>query len=171
MTKEKIKKIKIKNCEFDKEIMINDLMTSISSFKNLKCLNLNNISFENGQQLNYNSLEKLENLEKFVFKDINYEQNNNNKEIDRLYLFLLNLSWKNKNMNEIEISTKKLNGKDINIIINLLGHFKLLTKLSLFENYSKFDYFSNSSKSEKHEDLYINLIKIKYYCMIDLRNI
>ena len=169
--KEKIKKIKIKNCEFDKEIMINDLMTSISSFKNLKCLNLNNISFENGQQLNYNSLEKLENLEKFVFKDINYEQNNNNKEIDRLYLFLLNLSWKNKNMNEIEISTKKLNGKDINIIINLLGHFKLLTKLSLFENYSKFDYFSNSTTSEKPEDLYINLIKIKYYCMIDLRNI
>ena len=78
---------------------------------------------------------------------------------------------KNNNINEIGISTKTLNGKDINIIIDLLRRFKLLTKISIFDKYSKIDYFSNSKGNEKLEDLYINLMKIKYYCMIDLRNI
>jgi hypothetical protein len=78
---------------------------------------------------------------------------------------------KNNNINEIGISTKTLNGKDINVIIDLLRRFKLLTKISIFDKYSKIDYFSNSKGNEKLEDLYINLMKIKYYCMIDLRNI
>ena len=167
--KDNIKKIKIKNCRFDNETKINDLFLNISSFKNIKSLKLDNISFEQGQEFNSNSLEGLEKLEKFNFKGIDYEKNR--IDINKLYSFLLNLSLRNNNINEVGISTKTLNGKDVNIIIDLLRRFKLLTKISIFDNYSKIDYFSNSKGNENLEDLYINLMKIKYYCMIDLRNI
>ena len=45
-----------------------------------------------------------------------------------------------------------------------------MVKINLFENYSNLDYFSNANIDDA-TTLNIDLMKIKYYCMIDLRNI
>lgn len=166
--KENLREIKIENCEFDKETKYNDLIKLISSFKNLRNLQLNKISFEEGGTFNYFGLNELEKLEKFYFKDINFGINKINKEAF-LFFFTI-LSSKCKYLNEIGISCKNINAYDINSFLKLLNKFKLLVKVNLFENYSNLDYFFNANE-EGTTTLYIDLIKIKYYCMVDLRNI
>ena len=57
----------------------------------------------------------------------------------------------------------------MNYILDLSQKFKLLIKLNLFDNYNKLDYYSFGE--EIINNLNIDLMKIKYYCMVDLRNL
>ena len=165
--KEKIKEIKIENCDFDKNININELIKTISFYKNITNLQLNNISFEEGDKFNYEELYNFKHLEKLSFKGLDYEQNQIS--LYNLTMFLTNLSKSCKYLNEIGLSCKNINGEKINEIFDLSQNFKFLIKLNLFDNYNKLDYFS--VRDDMTNNININLMKIKYYCMIDLRNL
>ena len=109
-------------------------------------------------------MNNFENLEKL------YVQNKkNNMILGNLSLFLSNLFKKCKYINEIGLSGKNLNAFHLNLIFDLFPKFKYLTKLSLFNDYSKLDFFSNNNGFENN--IYLDLMKIKYHCMLDLRNL
>ena len=162
--KENIKEIKIDNCDFDEKVNFNVLLKLISSFTNIKSLSLNNNSYEIGEQINYDEINNFNYLEKFYFKGLDYEKN----EIKILY-FLYKFSEKCRVLNELGFSCKGQNPYDMNIIFKVVKNYRLLTKLNIFDNYSKSDYYSNK------EDLFylsgINIGEINDYCLCDLRNI
>ena len=162
--KEKIKKIKIENCDLGKEINFFNLIKLISLFTNIKSLSLNNLSFEDAEVINYDEINKFENLEKFYFKGLDYEKN----EIKIIY-FLYKFSEKCKSLNELGFSCKGLNPYDINLIFQIIQNYRLLTKLNIFDNYSKSDYFTN--EEYKFYLSGINIGGINNFCMLDLRNI
>ena len=159
-----IKELKFENCDFDKETNFYNLIKLISSYKNIKYLIMNNISFEESEELNYDEINNFEKLEKLYLKCLNYEKS----QIKIIY-FLYKFAEKSKFLNEIGISSKGLNPYDINLIFIIIKNFKVLTKLNLFDNYSKKDYYTN--EEECFNDLGINIGEIINYCMIDLRNI
>ena len=162
--KENIKEIKIENCKFDGKVNFNYLLKLISLFTNIKSLSLNNNSFEIGEQINYDEINNFNYLEKFYFKGLDYDKN----EIKILY-FLYKFSEKCRNLNELGFSCKGLNPYDINIIFKVIKNYRLLTKLNIFDNYSKSDYFSN--KEDKFYLSGINIGELNDYCLCDLRNI
>ena len=162
--KENIKEIKIEECDFDKNIIFRDLIQELSFFPNLKNLSLNGNKYEIGDQLNYEEINNFENLEEFNFKGLDYEQN----EIKILF-FLYKFSEKCKKLHELGFSCKGLNPYDLNLIFMIAKNYKYLTKLNIFDNYSKEDYYCN-----KEDGFYkngINIGEIDNYCMYDLRNI
>ena len=165
--KEKIKEIKIQNCDFDHSIHINELIKSISSFKNITNLQLNNISFEEGEKLEYEGFYNFKFLQKLNLKGLDYEQNKIS--FYNLSCFLAKLSEKCKYLNEIGLSCKNINGEKMNYLLDLYKKFKFLIKLNIFDNYNKIDYYSFGE--EINNNLNIDLMKIKYYCMVDLRNL
>ncbi len=161
---ENIKEIKIEDCNFNKDILFRDFIQELSLFPNLKNLSLNGNNFEIGEQLNYEDINNFENLEEFNFKGLNYELN----EIKILY-FLYKFSEKCKKLHELGFSCKGLNPYDLNLIFMIVKNYKYLTKLNIFDNYSKEDYYFN-----KEDGFYkngINIGEIDNYCMYDLRNI
>ena len=161
---ENIKEIKIEDCNFNKDILFRDFIQELSLFPNLKNLSLNGNKFEIGEQLNYEDINNFENLEEFNFKGLNYELN----EIKILY-FLYKFSEKCKKLHELGFSCKGLNPYDLNLIFMIVKNYKYLTKLNIFDNYSKEDYYFN-----KEDGFYkngINIGEIDNYCMYDLRNI
>ena len=94
-----IAEIKIENCEFDKNIGINDIFRVISLFSEIRNLQINNTYFENGQNFYYDKMNNFKNLEKFYFKGLDNEQNNMH-----ILSFLSHLSEKCKNLNNIGLS-------------------------------------------------------------------
>ena len=162
--KENIKEIKIDNCYFGNKFTFNNLLKLVSSFTNIKSLSLNNNSFEIGEQINYDEINNFNFLEKFYFKGLDYDKN----EIKILY-FLYKFSEKCRILNELGFSCKGLNPYDINIIFKVIKNYRLLTKLNIFDNYSKSDYYSN-----KEYNFYlsgINIGELNDYCLCDLGNI
>ena len=161
--KDNIISIKIENCEFDENININNLFDSISIFKNISNLQLNNINFKKGQNFYYDKFNNFQRLEKLYLKGIDYEQNN-----IHLLSFLSYLYEKCRYINDIGLSCKKLNSDDINLILKKLKNFKYISKINLFDGYTNLDYYAYRDKN------YIELIDfntINDYCLIDLRNI
>ena len=163
-TKENIKEIKIENCYFNCNIPINNLLEDLSFFKNIKVLKIINNFFEEKHIIDLARMTNFENLEKFYFKN-----KKNTMILGNLSLFLSNLSKKCKYINEIGLSGKNLNVFHLNLIFDLFQKFKYLTKLSLFDDYSKLDFISNNIGFENN--IYLDLLKIKYHCMLDLRNL
>ena len=161
--KENIKEIKIDNCDFGKIITFNNLLKLISSFTNIKSLSLNNNSFEIGEQINYDEINNFIYLEKFYFKGLDYDKN----EIKILF-FLYKFSEKCRVLNELGFSCKGLNPYDVNIIFKVVKNYKLLTKLNIFDNYSKSDYYTN--KEDKFYLSGINIGELNDYCLCDLGN-
>lgn len=161
--KENIKEIKIKNCDFE-NVTFNYLFILISSFTNIKKLSLNNISFKASEPINYEEINNFDKLEKFNFKGLNYEEN----EIKILF-FLYKLSEKCQRLIELGFSCKGLNPYDMNLILKIIKNYKLLTRLNIFDNYSKYDYFTN--KEEGFYQYGIDIEEIINYCMFDLKNI
>ena len=157
--KENIKEIKIENCDFDNKINFNNLIILISSFTNIKSLSLNNITFETSQPINYDEINNFENLEKFYFKGLNYEQN----EIKILF-FLYKFSEKCQRLNELGFSCKGLN-----LIFKIIKNYRLLIKLNIFDNYDKDDYYTNKEEGFYKEG--INITSIFNYCMLDMKSI
>ena len=162
--KENIKEIKIENCDFDNKINFNNLIILISSFTNIKSLSLNNITFETSQPINYDEINNFENLEKFYFKGLNYEQN----EIKILF-FLYKFSEKCQRLNELGFSCKGLNPYDLNLIFKIIKNYRLLIKLNIFDNYDKDDYYTNKEEGFYKEG--INITSIFNYCMLDMKSI
>ena len=162
--KENIKEIKIENCDFDNKINFNNLIILISSFTNIKSLSLNNLTFETSQPINYDEINNFENLEKFYFKGLNYEQN----EIKILF-FLYKFSEKCQRLNELGFSCKGLNPYDLNLIFKIVKNYRLLIKLNIFDNYDKDDYYTNKEEGFYKEG--INITSIFNYCMLDMKSI
>ena len=162
--KENIKEIKIENCDFDNKINFNNLIILISSFTNIKSLSLNNLTFETSQPINYDEINNFENLEKFYFKGLNYEQN----EIKILF-FLYKFSEKCQRLNELGFSCKGLNPYDLNLIFKIIKNYRLLIKLNIFDNYDKDDYYTNKEEGFYKEG--INITSIFNYCMLDMKSI
>ena len=161
--KDNITEIKIENCEFDKNIGINDIFNEILKFSELRNLHINNTYFEKGQNFFYDKMNNFKKLEKFYFKGLNNEQNN-----IHLLSFISHLSEQCKNLINIGLSCKNLNSDDINLILKKLKDFQFLAKVNLFDNYTKVDFYSDRDKT--YNGL-IDLEKIKDYYMVDLRNI
>ena len=162
--KENIKEIKIDNCDFDEKVNFNVLLKLISSFTNIKSLSLNNNSYEIGEQINYDEINNFNYLEKFYFKGLDYEKN----EIKILY-FLYKFSEKCRVLNELGFSCKGQNPYDMNIIFKVVKNYRLLTKLNIFDNYSKSDYYSDKEVLSYLSG--INIGELNNYCLCDLRNI
>ena len=162
--KENIKEIKIDNCDFDEKVNFNVLLKLISSFTNIKSLSLNNNSYEIGEQINYDEINNFNYLEKFYFKGLDYEKN----EIKILY-FLYKFSEKCRVLNELGFSCKGQNPYDMNIIFKVVKNYRLLTKLNIFDNYSKSDYYSDKEILSYLSG--INIGELNNYCLCDLRNI
>ena len=162
--KENIKEIKIDNCNFDEKVNFNVLLKLISSFTNIKSLSLNNNSYEIGEQINYDEINNFNYLEKFYFKGLDYEKN----EIKILY-FLYKFSEKCRVLNELGFSCKGQNPYDMNIIFKVVKNYRLLTKLNIFDNYSKSDYYSDKEVLSYLSG--INIGELNNYCLCDLRNI
>lgn len=160
----KTKAIKIENCNFNDQINFNDLFQLISLFPNIKSLSLINISFEKSIPINYNEIKGFEKLEKLYLKGLDYEKN----DIKILY-FLYKFSERSKYLNELGLSCKGLNPYDINLLFKVAKNYKLLTKLSIFDNYSKNDYFTNEEDGFSKDG--INIEEAINYCLLDLRNI
>ena len=160
---ENIKKIKIENCQFDKNLDINTLMKPISLFHNLRNLQLNNVSFQNGKNFFYDKMDNFKYLDKFYFKGLDCEKYN-----IHILSFLSYLSEKCKYLNDIGISNKKLNSDDMNLVLGKLTSFKYLTKVSIFDNYTFSDYFAYR---DKYYSSTIDFKQIKNHYLVDLRNI
>ena len=162
--KENIKEIKFQNCDFDKNINFNNLIVLLSSFYNIKKLSLNYISFIASEPINYNEINNFSKLEKFYFKGLNYEQN----EIKILF-FLYKFAEKCQKLNELGFSCRGLNPYDINLIFKIIKNYRFLTKLNIFDNYSKDDYYTNEVND--FYPLGINIGEIIDYCLFDLKSI
>ena len=161
--KDNISEIKIENCEFDKEIGINDLFKEISAFKNITNLQLNNINFSQGQNFFYDKMDNFKYLQKFYFKGLDSEQN-----LIHTLSFLSYLEEKCKYIADIGLSCKNLNSDDINLILRKLQIFKFISKVNIFDNYSKKDNYSYRNKN------YLGIIDldgIYDYFMVDLRSL
>ena len=117
--KDNITEIKIENCEFDKNVGINDIFRVISLFSELRNLHINNTIFEKGENFYYDKMNNLKKLEKFYFKGLDNQQNNLH-----LLSFISHLSEQCKNLINIGLSCKQLNSDDINLILRKLIDFQ-----------------------------------------------
>ena len=162
--KDKIKEIKIENCDFGKNISLNNLLKLISSFRYIKNLSISNNLFEESIEIFYDEINNFEYLQKLYLKGINFQKS----DIQICY-FLYKFSEKLIRLNELGFSCTGLNPYDLNLIIKVVKNHRLLIKLNIFDEYTEKDYYTN-----KEENFYlsgINVAEINDYCLFDLRNI
>ena len=147
-----IKKLSVENCSFNNYIELNELLKSISLYSNLVSLSLNYLYFEKemkNQRIIYEELQSLNQLEKFYYLGFKYDEWN--IDIDSFISFINNNYLK---LFEIGISCHHLNPARANSILFNLKNNKFLTKIKLFNHYSKDDILYDKDRQEQMNDEY-----------------
>lgn len=138
-----IEKLSIQNIIFKDYKKLNELIKCISNYNNISSLELNYLTFneKKGAKIEYETLKKLQRLNKFSFLGFKYNEWGIN-DISFIKFIIENFP----NLFDIGISCSYLSYRKINYIFSLLKKMKYLIKVKIFKYYSQSDFFTEKEK-------------------------
>ena len=138
-----IEKLSIQNIIFKDYKKLNELIKCISNYNNISSLELNYLTFneKKGAKIEYETLKKLQRLNKFSFLGFKYNEWGIN-DISFIKFIIENFP----NLFDIGISCSYLSYRKINYIFSLLKKMKYLIKVKIFKYYSQTDFFTEKEK-------------------------